>query len=83
MLRPDVVRGVAPVPDDYGWRANGDITSLTMLISVRVTDYPGRSYLFARSVVHIVPSEGRLSGTYKAFFISVKTLINESKFVLI
>ncbi|CAI3055188.1 hypothetical protein (plasmid) [Salmonella enterica subsp. enterica serovar Enteritidis] len=27
----------------------------------RVTDYPGRSYLFARSLMHIVHQKGRLS----------------------
>lgn len=44
----------------------------------RVTDYPGRSYLFARSLMHIIHQKGRLSWTYKIFFISVKTLINEN-----
>ncbi len=39
MLRPDV-RGVAPVPDDYGWRAKMISPHDNVNIS-RVTDYPG------------------------------------------
>lgn len=44
----------------------------------RVTDYPGRSYLFARLLMYIVHQKGDYPGTYKIFFISVKTLINEN-----
>ncbi|SQH92194.1 Uncharacterised protein [Salmonella enterica subsp. salamae] len=46
--------------------------------SSRVTDYPDRSYLVSRSLIHIVHQKGRLSWAYKIFFISVKTLINEN-----